>query len=444
MYVSARSYLTAGIALFGASAIALTPITPSTPMPDIALPAVSSVTVDLTSTANPIALWAEVLAQAAENVAGIGQDWLSDPAPILRQIITNQIGNADTIVKAGQGVVAGLTNYFTPGNPNGFQASVEKIAGLLAAGNIAEAFSVASFDFFTNLLLFQLGLPLLTSGLADIVPNILGNLHSAVSTALSPATLFPVVGSLLNVFQGPLNALGTTGQEIVDALSAGDVLTALTAVVNIPAELTGAFLNGFTNWEGTPYVGLLFYEPSVGGYYAGLVSSVLLGLTRTIAAAITPQTSLSTTATDEVSKFSADAPTVPLDVPEALPAAPVGAGSGSPEPGDGATTAPVAEEPADEDETVTEQAPAEGSTPEGDAADPTESEPAEDEATGTDSAGASGASEDEASDSGEESSEVAAGDRPKSQTRESRSKAKDKSDNDSSKSDSSDDSADAA
>ena len=437
MHVSARSYLTSGIALFGAGAIALTPITPSSPIPDIAAPAVSTAVVDLTSTANPIALWAQVIAEAADNVAGIGQDWLSDPALILRQIIANQIGNFDTVIKAGQGVVAGLTNYFTPGNPNGFQASVDKIVGLLATGNIQEAFSVASFDFFTNLLLFQLGLPLLSSGLAEIVPNILGNLHAAVSTALNPLTLFPVVGSLLNVFQGPLNALGSTGQEIVDALSAGDVLTALTAVVNIPAALTGAFLNGFTNWEGTPYVGLLFYEPSAGGnFYAGLVSSVLLGLTRTIAAAIAPQTTLATTVVDEVSKVSANAATtVTLDVPGAT-SEPAGGAveAGTPEPGDSPVAAPVAEDSTADEETGGEQAPGDVDGAEPTAGEETGTEDTDTEDTETDGDGAS--EDDEASDSGEESSDGAAGDRPKSKTRESRSAAKDKSDDDPSSSDS--------
>jgi hypothetical protein len=42
MYVTARSYLTAGVAMFGASAIALTPITPSSPMPDTTVPAIST------------------------------------------------------------------------------------------------------------------------------------------------------------------------------------------------------------------------------------------------------------------------------------------------------------------------------------------------------------------------------------------------------------------
>ena len=70
MNIANRSYLTAGIAALGASAVALAPIQPI--HTDVALehqPAVANLAVSLASTIDPITPWVDTFKLAAENLA---------------------------------------------------------------------------------------------------------------------------------------------------------------------------------------------------------------------------------------------------------------------------------------------------------------------------------------------------------------------------------------
>jgi hypothetical protein len=65
--------------------------------------------------------------------------------------------------------------------------------------------------------------------------------------------------SALDAVQGTLFQVGASAQAVVDAVQAGDGVTALSALLNGPAEITGAFLNGVPS-QGLP--GIL--SPSIG------------------------------------------------------------------------------------------------------------------------------------------------------------------------------------
>jgi hypothetical protein len=132
MHVAVRSPLATGVALVGASAIALTPVYPS--LPDTAMRTVSSAAVQLTAQPNPLALWTEVLGAAIQNVGGLGKDVLSDPVPVLRQILKNQFGYLGTAGEAGKGIVTGLADYFSPDNPFGLQAGIKDAMTQIKAG----------------------------------------------------------------------------------------------------------------------------------------------------------------------------------------------------------------------------------------------------------------------------------------------------------------------
>src|SRR5690242_440799 len=93
MQVSARSYLTAGVAFVGAGAIAVSPISPITPsLPDVQIPAsaASTMPVELAALVNPIELWFNVFAETAGNIGQLADIALTDPAPILAAILRNQ------------------------------------------------------------------------------------------------------------------------------------------------------------------------------------------------------------------------------------------------------------------------------------------------------------------------------------------------------------------
>ncbi len=81
MNAAVRPYATAGVALVGASVIAISPLAP--PMPDAhALQrSVSSVSVELSAAINPIENWVQVFQKSAANLGALGQQFAADPAP---------------------------------------------------------------------------------------------------------------------------------------------------------------------------------------------------------------------------------------------------------------------------------------------------------------------------------------------------------------------------
>ena len=93
MYVAARqatarSYLTASVALVGASVIVVSPMAP--PMPDIHLPSIRSAEAQLAALANPFDAYAQVFQDTIANLKPIIATAAADPAPILSKILSNQ------------------------------------------------------------------------------------------------------------------------------------------------------------------------------------------------------------------------------------------------------------------------------------------------------------------------------------------------------------------
>lgn len=422
MYVAARSYLATGVAVVGTSALAISPLSPvSTPLPDITVPAISSAAVELTSLANPLELWVQVLTQAVDNAGALGRDWLSDPTPILRQLATNQIGYIESVAAAANGVVAGLGEYFSPDNPYGAAVEIEKAKQLFAAGNIGGAVSTLTGALITGTIIVGIGLPLFESGVLDIPAKIAQNAADVVTAMFSLTTALPLLTGALGPLINPINALGDTAQDIIDSVQAGDLISAVTAVVNIPAVMTGALLNGFQAADGTFLPGLL----SLDSFAGGLAQGLFITLPRAIADALGANASLAkTAATDEVSATEINAAaTVTLDVPDATPALvsepaeeaaapePSGAAPAVPAVDDEPAEEPVAEEePAAEDPTVEEEAPADEEAAEEEPvdeetpADEEASEETEAEAPEEDSAGDDTGSDDSASDTGSDDS----------------------------------------
>ena len=98
MQAALRPYVTAGVALVGASVIAVTPVT----VPPTAIE-VRDTAVQLSALTNPIDIFRPVFEQALENAQTVGQAIAANPAPILEQILANQLGNIGSI---GQGLAA--------------------------------------------------------------------------------------------------------------------------------------------------------------------------------------------------------------------------------------------------------------------------------------------------------------------------------------------------
>ena len=82
-----RPYATAGVALVGASVIAIAPVAP--PLPDVY---VANPAVQLSAAVDPITPWLNVFNDSVINFAGLADAWLEAPSPVLQQVIANQIG----------------------------------------------------------------------------------------------------------------------------------------------------------------------------------------------------------------------------------------------------------------------------------------------------------------------------------------------------------------
>ncbi|MEZ0366930.1 hypothetical protein ACAG26_24960 [Mycobacterium sp. pUA109] len=346
MQLTLRPYVTAGVALAGASMIVATPVT--TPLPDVQLPpiqltadtglgAIGDVlgTLDqdvsqamggvfsgglaglslpnldnvpligelLTGTAtpdafvNPITTWVDVLTAAGTNLSNLGATFLADPAPILEQFITNQIGYATVIAGAGQTLVTGVADQLSQ-----LPAALQTAFTDFGAGDISKGL-LAMWDWFLLTALQAIG-PINTiyTGVIDPIVDHFANLVHTFGNELLLAGL----GVLQPVFGTFVVAPGEIGDSIAQALSSGDFLTAFSDILNAPATLTGALLNGISVPDIGSATGLLS-DP--GGTIA-----TLLGIRDALADALATTTvspTLAGLASDLLAGQTADA--IPVD-----------------------------------------------------------------------------------------------------------------------------------
>lgn len=260
VHVAVRSYLTAGVAVVGASALIAAPL--AVPPPEIHLPAihVSSAEVQLAALANPIAEWVTVVQTTFANVAALGQQFQSDPAPILQQILTNQLANASTLATALEGTVGALGSQLA-----GLPAATLLAAQQLAAGQFSTAVGT----------LFQAGIGLILGpaisliGATSIITDSAQRFANVV--AAIPNALLPVGLAAISPIAGAVYSFGDAGQAVIDAARKGDVAGALSALANIPAIVTNAFLNGYPPQSTTG-----IFSPLVdGGFGSGLIATLL-------------------------------------------------------------------------------------------------------------------------------------------------------------------------
>lgn len=115
-----RPYVTAGIALVGASVIAVAPIAPH---PDVQLPAVElSAAID-----NPIEVFTPVVDAAGTWLTNTIRSEIANPFPILHQIVTNQITTAGQLLQAVNAGGAALGDL-AAGLPATLQIAFSKLA----------------------------------------------------------------------------------------------------------------------------------------------------------------------------------------------------------------------------------------------------------------------------------------------------------------------------
>ncbi|MGX9670738.1 hypothetical protein [Mycobacterium sp. HM-7] len=228
--------MTSGVALIGASAIALSPIVVAPQQVHLPAVPVSSLATTLTSSVNPINEWGKVLTTTFNNISALGQQVWADPAPILKQIIINQIGYANTVSTAlgaaGNSLVATVA---------ALPPALRQAAQQLAAGQISGGLNTA-FQALLNLVVNP-GLALMQSPIFNIPGQVMQNMTNVAK--LLPDVIVSAGFSVLSTVSGVQRAFGDTAQAVYDGVRAGNLGAAVNAILNAPAVLTNAFLNGY-------------------------------------------------------------------------------------------------------------------------------------------------------------------------------------------------------
>ena len=280
MHVAARRHATPGIALAGAAIIAVSPITPVLPdvhLPDINLPHLSAAQVELTALTNPLAQWQQVIAAAIDNIGALGGLVMDDQTPIIKQVIADQLANAAVLSSAAKNALEAI-NISVAALP----AALQTASGQLAAGDVEGAVQ----GIVASLLPLVLNLVDGFNAAYPVVTNTAQNMANLV--AVVPNLVLPAVLALSGPLFSTVNAGAATAQDVVDAIRGGDIEGLANAIINAPATMTGAVLNGYGNTPlGLPAAGLLSPIGDLGSLTAGTISG-LLSLRDVIASALKP------------------------------------------------------------------------------------------------------------------------------------------------------------
>lgn len=229
MQLVTRPLVTAGVALVGAGVVAATPvIAPPPGLPDLQTRAVK-----LATATDPITAWEDVLQTATTNATAIFDDWSSAPFPVLQQVLVNQAGYFEDLLK----------------NP----ADISTVLGDIQA-NLSAA-STALFAADPNTL--DAG----HDGVFGLLPLFEGDNASLLQPLLdfSTSPLSGVLLGLIGPIVSPMLALNDDIGDITTALTGAtpDLTTAFDDLVNIPASLVGAVLNGYGDVDLTSLLSLL-------------------------------------------------------------------------------------------------------------------------------------------------------------------------------------------
>ncbi len=274
MQTCVRTGMTSGVALIGASAIALSPIVVAPQQVHLPVVPVSSVATTLTASVNPINEWVKVLTTSFNNISDLGGQVWADPAPILKQIIINQIGYANTIAtdlgNAGKGFVTAVT---------ALPPALRQAAQQLAAGQISGGLNTA-FQAMLNLVISP-GFALLQGQMLNIPGRVMQHITDVVK--LGPAILVGAGFSVLGMVNGVQRAVGDTAQAVYDGVHTGNFGAALNAIVNAPAVLANAFLNGYS-----PEAGLWGVLTPGSGLLPVLVVSIRQAIAQALGAPVPP------------------------------------------------------------------------------------------------------------------------------------------------------------
>lgn len=233
MQVATRPWVTAGVALTGATVVAATPL--ATPLPG--QPDLQARAVQLTSSVGEELLgpWVDAFNTASGDLTTLADNFFLAPFVGLEQVIVNQFGFLNDVLNDPSSIGTVLTDV-----GNNLETVVTGLTLADASSATMSAVTAHSLDGTHSLLLDALTGQFASLGFpapAEPIPTIIELLSSPLSGLLIGAA-GPVIS--------PEVALLNSIEAIVGALQGGDTSTALADLLAAPANVVGSFFDGAT------------------------------------------------------------------------------------------------------------------------------------------------------------------------------------------------------
>ena len=230
MNLSHRSYLTAGVAALSAGAIALAPVQPLPSGPDLSPTLRSTLAVDLAAAIDPITPWIDTFQAAADNISGLVNTWGEQPLPVVQQIVANLGTYISELPAIGTIIEQAVANV----------------------GNAARAPFEADLN----------TLDPAHTGVYNLLPQVAPDLPQGLLDFLTTSVSGLLIG-LIGPVLSPVLALGSSIRSAVVALQTSDWAGAVNELINIPAVMVNAFLNGGPTIDVTALLASSVPPPSV-------------------------------------------------------------------------------------------------------------------------------------------------------------------------------------
>jgi hypothetical protein len=236
MQVTAHSRLAVGVGLAAAGVIAVGPLSAPTNLTHLpAIPAASDVAVALSAAYNPLQPWVDAFETAAADAKTLYKDYSATPAVLLQQILANQVTHIKEVLKnpGSIGTVLGQVVKNV--------GAVVQAATLLGvdASDHPEA-AQQSLDGWHDIMLQSIP-KLMWSNTPTAVVGVVKEVLNVLSSPISGIAM-----GLLGPVASPVVALVNSATAIAHSLLAGNLAGAVQSLINIPAKMVGAVLNGAT------------------------------------------------------------------------------------------------------------------------------------------------------------------------------------------------------
>lgn len=253
MHVTARTYLTSGIAALGAGAIALSPVQP---LPDHMAAApqrvVESLAVDLAASIDPITPWIDTFKTSVANIKTLTEFYMQKPLPLLQTVGANwktylESGDLQFIAES---IKTNVVKFFEAPWYPGEQADLpspplSKETKMALGTFLSETQPADGSNSPSNLngAVLQASVGQMFTDECEVDGNCLAEQAAPVLNFLNTPYSGQLIG-LIGTMISPLVQLTRSFTAIGEYFKAGDVMAAINELINIPANTTNAFLNG--------------------------------------------------------------------------------------------------------------------------------------------------------------------------------------------------------